>query len=89
MYALPSTFHIRSAKKALRREKTVFMTDKDHKQFVAVSSTTLDRKQENFSGRIVLFCSEEPPGLRVLMNANDVAQLLLILEYATSFGCFA
>jgi len=35
--------------KSLDESKTVLMTDMDHEQFVVVSSTALDRTQDNFS----------------------------------------
>ena len=50
------------------------MADKDNEQFVVVGSATLDRMQEHFSGRILLLCSEEQPGLRW----SDTDALILI-----------
>ena len=45
--------------KSKDESKTVSLTDEDHKQFVVVNSTTLDRMQVNFSNRILLFYSKE------------------------------
>jgi hypothetical protein len=52
------------------------MTDKDSEQFVVVSSTTLNRMQENISGRILSFSSEVLPVRHVLKNVNDVVQVV-------------
>ena len=47
---------------------------------MANTSTTQDRIQLNFSGRILSFCIEVQPGRRVLKSVDDVIQMLLRLE---------
>jgi len=62
----------------LRREQNR-VNDKDHEEFVVVSSTAPDRTQDNLSDHIVSFCSEELPARYVLKNVNGIVQHMHIL----------